>query len=165
MGNVNPRPDYLSTMIVSLIVLLVIICHWIFIMLFSSMLLLSLVLFGIENQNLFNTLLFWFRSGPLTTQSSLPFYVVSSTKVCSNLLGENLLVFRTYFNNVFVMQVNATIKKRPQALDSLFANMKEKRMRAQQAQIGGRHTSYVIQQKNFVGPQRNFFGYQRNFMG
>ena len=63
------------------------------------------------------------------------------------------------------MQVNAPVKQRPQTLDSPFANMKEQRMRAQQDQIGGRKTSYVIQQKNFGGPQRNFFGYQRNFMG
>lgn len=81
------------------------------------------------------------RNGPLITQGSRPFSVVSSTKV------------------------NAPVKQRPQTLDSLFANMKEQRMRAQQAQTGGRQTNFATQQRNFGGWQRNFFGYQRNFTG
>ncbi|KAH9330369.1 hypothetical protein KI387_002477, partial [Taxus chinensis] len=55
------------------------------------------------------------RNGPFSVQSNRPFPVLSSTKV------------------------NGPVKQRPQTLDSLFANMKEQRLRAQ-AQAGGRQT-------------------------
>lgn len=65
--------------------------------------------------------------------------------------------------NVSSPKINGTVKQRPSTLDSLFANMKEQRMRAQ-AQTGGRPRNFVAQQRNFVGRQRNFIGQQRNFM-